>query len=493
MRIPIDRSQPEPLYRQIEAYLRQGILAGSLAPETRLPASRQLAQSLGVNRITVEAAYAELEADGLIYSQVGSGTYVLPPPQLQPLPRNDPGSPWPLWQQDVAAQQDAWLPDPLSQLLQTAAVTDPLNLAQGIGDDQAFPAEDFRKILQMVMRRDGVTALGYGDHQGYPPLRDTIAHVLATQGLQTTAEQILITSGSQQGLSLVAQLLLKPGDVVLVEDPTYNGALNIFRHLGVRIVGLPVDEHGMRVENLEKLLQQHHPRLIYTIPNFHNPTGVSLDLPRRRQLLALADRYNVPILEDDFVGDLRYDGRALPALKALAPGGRVLYASTFSKMVMPGLRVGFLVAEGPVYHSLMQFKRMIDLSTSNLIQRALEAYVTVGRYQAHLRRSGQIYRKRRDAALQAIERRLPADVQVTPPLGGLFIWLRLPQGMSSGSLLGFACQEGVVYAPGGQFFISSADGEAYLRINFAVHSPDKLDEAIRRLAKAMKRYARELL
>jgi GntR family transcriptional regulator / MocR family aminotransferase len=487
MRLPIDRQSELPLYRQIESHLRQGILSGSLAPQMRLPSRRQLAQSLGVNRITVELAYAELEADGLVFSQVGRGTFVLPPPKLTPLPKNDPASPWPLWQAHLQEQQIPWINDTPEQVLQAYGQTDPIDFSQGIGDFRHFPVEDFRKILQSILRQNGVAALGYGEPQGYLPLRSTIMHVLATQGLQTNARQILITSGSQQGLSLVSQLLLKPGDVVFVEDPTYSGALNIFRQLGARIVGIPVDENGLVAEKLEKLLQQHHPSLVYTIPNFHNPTGSCLDLPRRRQLLALADRYNVPILEDDFVGDLRYEGRTQPALKALDPGGRVIYASTFSKMLMPAMRVGFLVADGPAYEGLVHLKRTIDLATSNLIQRALEAYVTVGRYQAHLRRSCQVYRKRRDAMLDAIERRLPPGVEAVAPKGGLFIWLRLPEGVSSERLLHEACQEGVSFAPGGMFFINRQDGDPYLRLNFAAHPPDKIEEGIKRLAKAINR------
>jgi GntR family transcriptional regulator/MocR family aminotransferase len=210
---------------------------------------------------------------------------------------------------------------------------------------------------------------------------------------------------------------------------------------------------------------------------------------RRRQLIALADRYNVPILEDDFVGDLRYEGRAQPALKALDPGGRVIYVSTFSKMLMPGLRVGFLAAEGPVYGSLVNYKRVNDLATSNLIQRALEAYVTVGRYQAHLRRSRRVYRKRRDAMLLAIDRHLPAGVRVVPPQGGLFIWLCLPDHLSSEKLLPLACEEGVAFAPGSSFFLDGSDGECFMRLNFVAQPPEKIEEGIKRLRKAIKRFA----
>jgi GntR family transcriptional regulator/MocR family aminotransferase len=489
MRIPLDRQSAIPLYRQIEACLRQGILSGSLAPGTRLPAIRKLARDLGVNRITVESAYAELGADGLVAARVGSGTYVLPPYPLPPLRREDPGAPWPLWQREVQARSKMLRASVSDEMLQVPRHPKAIVLAGGVGDPRLFPADEFRKTIQAVMRRDGIAALEYGERRGYRPLRNTIAHILASQGLQASPDTILITAGSQQALALVSQLLLKPGDVVLVERPTYAGAMGLFRALGFKIVGIPTDERGIQVEVLEQLLQQHHPKLIYTIPNFHNPTGVCLGSHRRRQLLTLADRYNVPILEDDFVGDLRYEGRVQPALKALDPGGRVIYVSTFSKMLMPGLRVGFLVAEGPVHESLVRYKNVNDLATSNLIQRALEAYVTVGRYQAHLRRSCQIYRRRRDAMLQAIQRHLPDGVHVDPPQGGLFVWLRLPEPLSSGRLLPLAAEDGVTFAPGGIFFLEGSEGEPYLRLNFACQRPEEITEGIRRLGKAVKRLA----
>jgi GntR family transcriptional regulator/MocR family aminotransferase len=484
MRIPLDRQSAIPLYQQIKTYLRQGILSGSLAADTRLPASRQLAQNLGVNRITVENAYAELEAEGLIFSKLGSGTYVLPPDPLLPLSKDSVGTPWPLWQQHI---EDKTLRSKfLEEKRKAARHPQQINFASGISDANLFPAEDFRKVLQTVMRRDGIAALDYGERNGYAPLRASITHILASQGLQTRPENILITSGSQQALSLVAQFLLKPGDIILVESPTHVGALDLFRALDFKVVGIPVDGQGMQVEELEKLLQQHHPKLIYTIPNFHNPTGTCLNGSRRRQLLVLADRYNVPILEDDFVGDLRYDGRAQPALKALDPGGRVIYVSTFSKMLMPGLRVGFLVAEGPVYDCLVNFKRVNDLTTSTLIQRALEAYVTVGRYQAHLRRSCQIFRRRRDVMLTAIKRYLPAGVHCDLPQGGLFIWLQLPKNLDSEKLLPLAWKEGVDFAPGNGFFPEGTGGRNWLRLNFVAHEPDQIDEGIKRLGKAIK-------
>jgi GntR family transcriptional regulator/MocR family aminotransferase len=243
----------------------------------------------------------------------------------------------------------------------------------------------------------------------------------------------------------------------------------------------------MQVERLEALLQQHHPKLIYTIPNFQNPTGTCLAGTRRRELILLADRYNVPVLEDDFVGDLRYQGRAQPALKALDPGGRVIYVSTFSKMLMPGLRVGFLAAHGPVFDCLSSYQRSSVLATSQLLQRAVDAFVTVGRYQAHLRRSCLVYRKRRDAMIDAIERHLPADVGLQLPLGGLFVWMQLPKGQSSDDLLPLAAEEGVMFAPGRRFFSEPADGQAFLRLCFVTETPDRIAEGMKRLGRAIKR------
>jgi len=487
MRIPLDRQSEVPLYRQIESYLRQQILSGSLSPDTRLPATRRLAQDLGVSRITVKNAYAELESDGLVYSREGSGSYVMEPVQPPASSIGDSQTAWPLWQREAGMGDNP--PQWGGAVGQSGGAQHPRLIAfTGVGDPRLFPVQDFYKAVKTVIRRDGVAALEYGEFEGgYPPLRQTITNVLASQGIQAHPDSILVTSGSQQALALICQVLLKPGDVVLVESPTYNFALELFHALELKIIGVPLDEDGMQVEALEPLLQQHHPTLLYTIPNFQNPTGACMSVVRRRQLVALADRYNLPILEDDFVGDLRYDGRALPAIKALDPGGRVIYVGTFSKMLMPGLRLGYLVVDGPIFDKLVVCKRVTDLTTSTLIQRTLHEYVTVGRYQIHLRRSTRVYRKRRDAMLEAIARHLPSDVQVSPPQGGLFVWLRLPEGLSCLDLLPLAMEEEVEFAPGTRFFPDSAEGEAYLRLNFATQTPEDIEEGVQRLGKAIER------
>lgn len=487
MRIPLDQQSAVPLYQQIERYLRQSILSGDLLPETRLPSTRRLAESLGVSRITVANAYAELESNGLIYSREGSGTYIMATVGTSTPLKNDTDVSWPLWQQEMRIS----VPDSLSRYpappSTPASHPHPISFT-GVGDPRQFPVKDFYKAIQTVIQRDGLAALDYGPFdEGYRPLRETISHILASQGIRANPDNTLITSGSQQALALVCQLLLKPGDALLVENPTYNFALALFKTLNLKVVGVPVDAEGMQVESVEPLLQQHHPKLLYTIPNFQNPTGMCLSGTRRRELVILANRYNVPILEDDFAGDLRYEGRAQPAIKALDPNGSVVYTGTFSKMLMPGLRVGFLVADGPIFDRLVAYKRVTDLTTSTLIQRGLDEYVTVGRYQAHVRRSCRVYRQRRDAMLASIQRYLPPDVHVTPPLGGLFIWMRLPQNVSSLELLPIAAAQGVEFAPGGLFFLDRSEGEAYLRLNFATQTPDDIEQGIQRLGIALRR------
>ncbi len=489
MRIPLDRKSPIPLYRQIQRFLRDQIRSKALPAKTRLPSSRRLSDDLGVSRITVMNAYVELEAEGLVLIRPGSGTYVAPLPSSPPeLTRDGLGGPdWPRWQREL--QSPTWSPArrEMERLLSSIAHPDLISFAGDLVAENLFPADEFRKTINAVVRRDGGEAFGYGDRAGFTPLRQTIAHILASQGIPTSPEHVLITSGSQQALSLVARVLVHPGDLVLVESPTYVGAIDLFRSLDVRLLGVPVDDAGMRVDIIEETLKRERPRLIYTIPTFQNPTGACMSADRRRRLIALGEQHNVPILEDDCFGDLRYEGRALPTLKVLDPDGCVLYINTFSKMLMPGLRVGYLVAAGPLYDRLISCKYTCDLATSNLIQRALDEYISVGSYQTHLRRACRQYRRRRDAMLAALGRRMPEGVRWRVPEGGLCLWLRLPQGASAIDLLPMAGEQGVAYAPG-SFYFPAERPESFLRLNFAPHTPETIDEGVRRLARALEQY-----
>lgn len=481
MRIPLDRASATPLYRQIVSWLRRNIESGSLAPETKLPASRALADLLGVSRITVKNAYAVLEVDGFIVSREGSGTYVARP--LLDLD-HDPRAPepaWPPWQQSAVADVQSESPRmPAHGRADTISFT-------GVADPRLFPLAEFANTLRDVLRRRGTEALGYGSFgRGFAPLRETIVHILASQGIRADMRDVLVTAGSQQALSLVCGALLRPGDVVVVEEPTYNNALGLFRTLGLRVVSVPLDSDGVRTDLLETVLRRDHPSLIYTIPNFQNPSGATLSGDRRRELLSLAERYNVPIVEDDYAGDLRFEGRTQPAIKALDPGGRVIYLGTFSKMLMPGLRVGYLIVEGPVMEKLVRRKEVTELTTSPLMERAVNEFVTVGRYQAHLRRTTRLYRRRRDAILEAIAAHLPACSVEHVPKGGLFLWLRLPTGRSASGLLPRAIEHGVEFAPGTRFFADPRHGEPFVRLNLAVCTPEEAEEGVYRFATALR-------
>ncbi len=490
MRMPLNRESPAPLYQQIEDFLRREIISGVLQPETRLPATRQLAQNLGVNRITVANAYAGLEAHGLVYTRLGAGTYVARAlgGSHTDYNKSETIENWPSWQQSL--WRTVHLPAQEERNRLAALAPEPeglISFAGGVGAPELIPADDLRKALADVLRRDNIAALGYGDRAGYLPLRATIAHILADQGILTQPDHILVTTGSQQALSLTASLLLRPGDRVLIESPTYPSMIDVFYSLGVEIVGIPMDENGMQIDKVEELLPTVKPTLIYTIPTYQNPTGVTLSGARRRQLLTLAAQYDVPILEDEFVGDLHYDGHSQPALKALDQGGRVIYSGTFSKMLMPGLRLGYIVADGPVYDRLVEWKTVTDLGTSDLIQRALEAYITVGRYQSHLHRACRVYRQRRDIMLAALEKYMPLGCHWHIPHGGLFIWIQLPEGLSTNDLYPMALEEKVKFLAGAVCY-PGEKSYRHMRLNFTMHPPQRIEEGIRRLAKATRKY-----
>ncbi|WP_116995871.1 PLP-dependent aminotransferase family protein [Desertimonas flava] len=475
MRIPLDRSGVVPLWRQIERFIRAEIESGALPAGTRIPSSRALATALRVSRITVDNAYLSLATDGLVVASPGRGTFVasIGPPR----PLAEPAH-WPVWQQAMtagAASTDAADVEPPPDVISFT----------GVGDPRLFPTREIALTIGDVIRADGADAFTYGDGaNGHRPLRQTVTHLLASQGVHTTPDRVVITSGSQQALFLACSALLQPGDTVVAEQPTYDHALALFDALGVGVVGVDVDTDGMDVDGLEATVIEHGPKLIYTIPTFQNPTGASLSTARRQRLVDLARAHDIPIVEDDFVGDLRYEGRAQAPLKALDERGDVLYIGSFSKMLMPGIRVGYLVGDGPIVDRVSALKRATDLSTSNLMQRVLDRYLTVGRYQTHLRRSIRSYRQRRDAMVAALGRHTP-DIALTAPAGGLFLWATLPDGVGATALRAAAMRRGVDVTPGTRFYADPSLGERNVRLNFAARDEQQIDTGVARLARAI--------
>lgn len=489
MRIPINKDSPTPLYRQIQQFITGQIDDGVLLPGMQLPSNRELAKSLGVSRIVVANAYAELESQGMAYGKRGSGTFIAPLYITDS--KGNKKSPstvdWPLWQQELLSHAWQASHQELDKLLAQAAQPGLISFAERNKSDPLWPINDLRKALQAALRQEHeVIGLGHQNLAGFYPLRETIAQILTTEGIPTHPDHVMINSGSQQALNLVVRVLLKPGDVVLVESPTYNVAIDLFRSMEVRLLGIPVDEQGMQVDLIEPQLQSSRVKLIYTMPTFHNPTGACMSGNRRRQLIALADRYNIPILEDDYIGNMRYEGRAEPALKALDPGGRVIYAGTFSKLLMPSLRIGYLVASGPIFSRLLAQKYVSDLVTSDLLQHALREFINVGRYHVHLRRVCQAYHQRRDAMIEALIKFLPQTRWVSPKGGG-YIWLQLPDDLSSDKFFQYAAREGVTFVPG-SFFYPGQRTQSFLRLNYAVNEPAAIQEGIQRLGIAFQKF-----
>jgi len=483
MRIPIDISGSMPIYRQIQSYFEDQISAGKLPAGVKLPATRLLASRLGVSRITVMNAYAELAAEGLVVGRPGSGTYVADSPTFgtrNPAKCNREGT-WPLWQRSVSSNDPA--DDDISCLI-VPEMSGTISFASGYGDPELIPIDDLCKAARGSLRRNPVETFAATDPRGYLPLRRTISSILAMQGIPVHPDEVLVTSGSQQAISLIARLLVEPGDVVIVEEPTFVGALNSFRRAGARLIGIPLDENGMKLDMLESIMRKLQPALIYTIPTFHNPTGVCMSENRRLWLVELAERYSVPILEDDFAGDLSYGGRSIPPIKALDQNGDVLYISTFSKIIAPGLRLGYLVASGPVLERLVRLKQISDVATSTFIQRTFESFISVGRYYSHIQRLCRIYGDRRDALVEALERAGRHCWDWRSPEGGFFLWLEMCDRIPPEILQDAMYAHGVSAVMGAIFFTKQPD-TTMLRLNFAALPPLAIGAGVERLQRAV--------
>jgi 2-aminoadipate transaminase len=371
---------------------------------------------------------------------------------------------------------------------------------------QRLTSSAIRELLKLTQRPEvisfaGSVALQYGATDGYPPLREMIARHTARYGLRVQPENVLITTGSQQALDLIAKLFIDAGDRVVVDAPTYLGALQAFNLFGAAYLSIPRDDEGMRLDALKTALRA-HPKFMYLLPNFQNPTGLTMSLERRRAVVALAGKHNVPIVEDDPYGQLRYEGEHLPPLVALereafpsrhANGdalGHVIYLSTFSKILAPGLRLGWVVAPTEVITKLGQLKQGADLHSSTLAQVVAHEVARGGFLDRHIRVLRREYRLRRDVMLAALEANFPAEwgVTWTRPAGGLFLLVCLPPGMDSHKLLEAALKENVAFVPGDSFFaadVDRAEANRYMRLNFSYAAPDLIREGIRRLAQAV--------
>jgi 2-aminoadipate transaminase len=372
-------------------------------------------------------------------------------------------------------------PSTIREILKVAAQPEIISFAGGLPAPELFPVEALRSVADNVLTQHGREALQYGPSEGFPALREWIAAELQHRGIKTSPTEVLVTNGSQQVLDLVAKLFLNPGEVVLTENPTYLAAIQAFQALEARFVPVPTDGDGLIPEALPELIRKHRPKFLYTIPNFQNPTGVTLSAARRQALARIAAEQGLMVLEDDPYGRLRYRGAELPPVKHWDETGCVLYASTFSKTIAPGLRIGWVAAPEEIFSRLLILKQASDLHTSSFDQRVAHGYLTGFDQNAHLERIRHSYGERfavMDAVLQA---EMPAGYSWTKPEGGMFLWVTGPAELDGLALLERAIKHQVAFVPGRDFFPTEG-GANFLRLNFSNSNPERIREGVRRLA-----------
>ena len=398
------------------------------------------------------------------------------------------------WESRYAQRTQRMGSSAIRELLKLTEKPDIISFGGGLPAPDVFPVDDFAAACDRVLHEFGAQALQYGTTEGYLPLREMIARHTARYGIKITPDNILITSGSQQALDLLGKVFINPGDRILVEEPTYLGALQAWNAYGAEYVTVPMDEDGMITDVLEEALRA-GPKFIYVLPNFQNPTGVTLSVERRQALLELADRYGVPIIEDDPYGQLRYEGNHLPSVVTLDGQfresgsmpyrGNVIYLSTFSKTLSPGIRLAWVVAPQEVIRKLVQAKQGADLHTATFNQMVAYEVSRGGFLDRHVWMIRRVYGERRNIMLEAIEDFFPEGVRWTHPQGGLFLWGVLPEGMLSRQVLEKAIEQKVAFVPGDSFY-ARGGGENTMRINFSNATPEKIRIGIERLGSVIR-------
>jgi 2-aminoadipate transaminase len=392
------------------------------------------------------------------------------------------------WDALFAKRTERMRSSDIREILKVTARPNIISLAGGLPAPELFPVDQYREAFDKVLREHGAQALQYSVTEGYAPLRELLAERLHGFGISCTADDILITNGSQQALDLISKIFINPGDNVAVENPSYLGALQAFDSYEAQYVLVPMDEDGMRTDLLDDILTKNDVKFIYALPNFQNPSGRSMTLERRKQLVEVAQKHGVPIVEDDPYGELRYEGDALPSLKALDTTDSVIYLGTFSKILAPGFRLGWIVAtNNTLYEQLVQAKQPADLHSASAPQMATYEVARDGFIDQHVQKIVATYKERRTAILDAMETHFPEGARWTRADGGLFVWVMLPESIDTRDLLAEAIEhDNVAFVPG-QSFHADKGGRNTLRLNFSMMPPDRIEEGIKRLGRAIER------
>ncbi|MBL8231127.1 MAG: PLP-dependent aminotransferase family protein [Bryobacterales bacterium] len=450
--IALDLRSETPIYRQLAEKIRELIQRGALEQGERLPATRELAGMLGLNRTTVSAAYELLEAEGLLKGHVGRGSFVSGVNEAK-----GHGIDW----SQFSAETESW-----------SVGSARISFAASRPASELFPLDEFRETCREVLEGGTLAEiLQLGSPLGYGPLRA----FLRRSGQES--DEVLITSGCQQAIDLVQRAVVRPGDTVVLEDPVYPGLKNVFAPAGARLIGVPVGPTGIDLEVLERTIQRERPRLLVITPNFQNPTGATLPLTARQTILRITREHGTILLENDIYGDLRYDGILLPTMKQLDPSGDVVHLGSFSKVAFPGLRIGWVIAPKALISRLAAAKQWCDLHSDNLSQAVLFRFVESGRLAKHRRRVIVEGQRRLETVLESCEQYLPPGSRFTRPQGGMNLWVRLPDLLDASELLPSALRAGVNYLPGRYFGVSRSEPNS-LRLSFAGLPPEQIREGV---------------
>lgn len=397
-----------------------------------------------------------------------------------------------LWNYRYAQRTQRMSSSAIRELLKLTEQPDMISFGGGMPAPELFPVAEIADATARVLRDHGAQALQYSTTEGYRPLREWVCETAGRAGLHASPDNILITTGSQQALDLIGKVFINPGDRLLVENPTYLGAMQAWATYGADYVAVDMDDDGMITAGLEAAFRA-APKFIYALPNFQNPSGVTLSLPRRQQMVDLAERYGVPIVEDDPYGQLRFEGEPLPAIATLdsmandSPAtyeGNVIYLSTFSKILAPGFRLAWVIAPPEVIRKLVQAKQGADLHSPSFTQLIAYEVARTGFIDEHVKVIQRVYRERRDLMLAALAAHFPPEVRWTHPGGGLFLWVTLPEGVDAADVLRRAIHEKVAFVPGAPFH-PRGGGENTFRLNFSMMPPDKIQTGIARLGRVL--------
>ncbi len=484
----LDRDGSRAVTAQITDVFAAAIDAGELAPGAQLPPTRELAELAGVNHLTAARAYRKLAELGLVAGRVGKGTFVrqAAPEATRALAESDDGSAWQLYAlpDEVESHSDRIV----GEMFLDVRRDDHIPLMTGYPSDDLFPTERFAQLVSDVVTSEGARVHQYGEVEGALELREELAKLGHEQGWAGSGDEIVTTTGAAQAMTLVAQTLLRPGDIAAVESPTFPGSINSIRGTGASLMPVPVDADGLDVDALEQLVRRRQIKLLAMQPRLHNPTGRDLSPERRLRLLELARREGFFIVEDGVYADLRFEGADLPALRMDDPA-HVIYISSLSKTTSPGLRVGWIAARGPVQERIAAAKRSAELNTPLLTELALARFLAEGGYAEQLQRAIPFYRERCEVLMEAVDQQLGGIARAQRPLGGGHLWLTLPDAVDERDLYEEACRQGVSFLPGAAMMPERPRG-VYGRLSFGYLDPPELREGVKRLAAAIRAVGR---